>query len=630
MHNRTGFVKPAPSVVSKLYSHTAAKLYRYEGEVVDGLRHGVGKLFIGEDGDYYEGEFVKGEIQGSGTRRWSDGRVARGTWLAGELHGFGQMLDPRRGVQYEGDFLGNAMHGQGILRVRDGIAGSVKTITGSFAQGRAEGECSMECVDERTGDTLWTYAGHMRAGLEHGEGTCTHVQGGWRYSGMWEAGQRSGRGVWSALPPPHAPVPVPVPVPEPESYDSVEGGQTEQETLSYDGEWDHGLPSLVPARVVLSVGPWSLPPAWMNTWPPPPSPAPGSEGSASARPGSSAGGKKAPAAAAAKGAGKQSDPLPAAPPAPPLYRQGALLCALGLPSVPTVTLTVLWEDAHRKEQELAAQAEKAAAEAAAAEAERLRLEAEAAAAAAAAKGKKGAAPAKAAAVPPVAVQPSTEAATATAQPSTAEIRPDPPIAVWEAPLSCESGRLWRVYLVRRETSLVTQFSAHVTQAKEAYAAAVQKAAAEAAEAEAKAKADAAAKGGKPAPAKSAAKAGAGVGTLAPPPFAYPPAPADLPASHVPEDCSPGALAAVAVACTAVRTVCGVAHISVALPSSPALTPGQYTLVLVNGMTTQSTPYGDGGEVRAAALGRGLPVQAVPLDILPAEAWPAMADGSSSA
>lgn len=47
---------------------------RYEGEIVNGVPHGKGKI-IWNDGDIYEGNFVKGEKRGKGRYTYANGDV---------------------------------------------------------------------------------------------------------------------------------------------------------------------------------------------------------------------------------------------------------------------------------------------------------------------------------------------------------------------------------------------------------------------------------------------------------------------------------------------------------------------------------------------------------------------------
>ena len=48
--------------------------FQYEGNWVNGKKHGHGVFTMG-DGSSYEGSFVDGEMTGDGVRRWADGSM---------------------------------------------------------------------------------------------------------------------------------------------------------------------------------------------------------------------------------------------------------------------------------------------------------------------------------------------------------------------------------------------------------------------------------------------------------------------------------------------------------------------------------------------------------------------------
>merc|ERR1719356_2169967 len=58
----------------------------YEGDWLDGKKHGRGRLSF-EDGGCYEGAFVDGEIVGEGEQRWANGNSYKGQFLNGCRHG---------------------------------------------------------------------------------------------------------------------------------------------------------------------------------------------------------------------------------------------------------------------------------------------------------------------------------------------------------------------------------------------------------------------------------------------------------------------------------------------------------------------------------------------------------------
>jgi len=63
------------------------------------------------DGSFYEGQFIDGEIQGHGFRRWAATRNEyTGQFVKGELNGHGIMIYGD-GSRYEGEWLENRREG---------------------------------------------------------------------------------------------------------------------------------------------------------------------------------------------------------------------------------------------------------------------------------------------------------------------------------------------------------------------------------------------------------------------------------------------------------------------------------------------------------------------------------------
>ena len=63
------------------------------------------------DGSFYEGEFINGEIEGHGFRRWaSTANTYSGQFYNGEMHGHGSMTYGRGGT-YEGEWQNNKREG---------------------------------------------------------------------------------------------------------------------------------------------------------------------------------------------------------------------------------------------------------------------------------------------------------------------------------------------------------------------------------------------------------------------------------------------------------------------------------------------------------------------------------------
>ena len=68
------------------------------------------------DGSYYEGEFLNGEIHGTGTRLWShNNNLYQGQFDQGEMNGMGVMTYGESGDVYEGHWVDNKAEGLNSL-----------------------------------------------------------------------------------------------------------------------------------------------------------------------------------------------------------------------------------------------------------------------------------------------------------------------------------------------------------------------------------------------------------------------------------------------------------------------------------------------------------------------------------
>ena len=108
--------------------------YKYRGEFLNDLRHGEGRLEFGKDGDIYEGEFEKGNINGKGLYIWSNKEQYKGDFVNGVKHGKGIYIWPEGNV-YEGDYNNGIREGRGIYKWNDG-----RIFEGMFKNGKPEGK----------------------------------------------------------------------------------------------------------------------------------------------------------------------------------------------------------------------------------------------------------------------------------------------------------------------------------------------------------------------------------------------------------------------------------------------------------------------------------------------------------
>ena len=107
--------------------------YSYDGNFVNGLKEGKGKMIFKKFGDLYEGEFHNDKINGRGYYLWQNKESYIGDFVDAKMHGKGVYKWPD-GSQYEGDYFNNIKEGNGIYKWKDG-----RVFQGSFERGRPHG-----------------------------------------------------------------------------------------------------------------------------------------------------------------------------------------------------------------------------------------------------------------------------------------------------------------------------------------------------------------------------------------------------------------------------------------------------------------------------------------------------------
>jgi hypothetical protein len=175
------------------------KFFQYEGEWVNGKKHGHGKFSMA-DGSYYEGQFVGGEIDGHGFKYFASSQnVYSGEFAGGELHGQGVMTYAD-GSTYEGEWQHNKRVGYGIFMSSDG-----SVYQGSYHDNKRHGQGILTyknvesydgnwVCDRRQGHGEWRtsngdiYVGQWQNDLYNGQGKLTMFSGA-MYEGLWINGQ---------------------------------------------------------------------------------------------------------------------------------------------------------------------------------------------------------------------------------------------------------------------------------------------------------------------------------------------------------------------------------------------------------------------------------------------------------
>ncbi|CAN8304494.1 unnamed protein product [Cochlearia groenlandica] len=173
------------------------------------------KRFVKEDGvrfysngDFYEGEFDKGESNGNGVYYYYfvRGRY-EGDWCQGRYDGHG-IESWSRGSRYKGQYKNGLRHGYGVYRFYNGDC-----YAGEWFNGQSHGFGVQSCSDGSS------YVGESRFGFKHGLGSYRFRNGdtyageyfgdkihgfgvyvfanGHCYEGAWHEGRKQGYGAYS-------------------------------------------------------------------------------------------------------------------------------------------------------------------------------------------------------------------------------------------------------------------------------------------------------------------------------------------------------------------------------------------------------------------------------------------------
>ena len=135
--------------------------FSYEGEFVNDMKHGNGKIFYNNNGDYYEGQFYNGAITGKGFYKWKNQHTYFGDFVCGKMHGKG-LYKWTDGNQYEGEYINNIKEGQGEFKWNDG-----KIYKGSFENGKPHGK-GLLTIKGITFDAIFdngTYLGDLKEAM---------------------------------------------------------------------------------------------------------------------------------------------------------------------------------------------------------------------------------------------------------------------------------------------------------------------------------------------------------------------------------------------------------------------------------------------------------------------------------
>ncbi|MCY4041543.1 MAG: hypothetical protein OXF72_09835 [Gammaproteobacteria bacterium] len=146
----------------------------YEGEFLQGVRHGRGRFTWGP-GNFYEGEYQFGERTGVGRRVRHGETVYEGHYVAGVRHGEGRQVDDS-GDQFSGWYEDGIRHGLGVRRKADG-----DRVLEQWVEGERQHTWRLvhnpRCALVAQSD-VWLFLGeHCIDGMAHGRGIAARLDG---------------------------------------------------------------------------------------------------------------------------------------------------------------------------------------------------------------------------------------------------------------------------------------------------------------------------------------------------------------------------------------------------------------------------------------------------------------------
>ncbi|XP_074583042.1 uncharacterized protein LOC141839238 [Curcuma longa] len=135
------------------------------------------------NGDFYEGEFHKGQCNGSGVYNFFGKGRYEGDWVDGKYDGYG-IESWARGSRYRGQYRQGLRNGYGVYKFYSG-----DSYAGEWVSGQSHGVGTQTCSDGSC------YFGEFKCGVKHGLGYY-HFRNGDKYAGEYFADKIHGFGVY--------------------------------------------------------------------------------------------------------------------------------------------------------------------------------------------------------------------------------------------------------------------------------------------------------------------------------------------------------------------------------------------------------------------------------------------------
>ncbi|MDE7479480.1 MAG: hypothetical protein K2M91_16350 [Lachnospiraceae bacterium] len=170
---------------------------KYEGDWVNGQREGTGTYWFPEDDQYqrlkYEGEWKNDLRHGKGIQEWTFGSRYEGDWVNDQREGTGTHWfsedDKSLRLKYEGEWKDDMRHGTGRMEWTYGLV-----YEGDYLNDYRYGKGVLTYPEDDDGNRE-KYEGNWINSEWYGTGTLLYKDGS-KYEGSWINGHRYGTGTF--------------------------------------------------------------------------------------------------------------------------------------------------------------------------------------------------------------------------------------------------------------------------------------------------------------------------------------------------------------------------------------------------------------------------------------------------
>ena len=161
----------------------------YIGEWSKGERNGKGKEYYNDNKLRYDGDFVNGKYEGNGEYYFENEEYYIGQFLEGKRHGNGKLFYKDKNIKYEGEFKNDNLDGKGKYYYKNG-----ESYDGQWLNGKKHGKGIYYYKNNKDDRYLKKkYEGDFINDLFEGQGRYNYENGEY-YIGQWKNGNREGEG----------------------------------------------------------------------------------------------------------------------------------------------------------------------------------------------------------------------------------------------------------------------------------------------------------------------------------------------------------------------------------------------------------------------------------------------------